>query len=357
MNKTFFLLIITVLIAGNVAYAGSNQVLPVDVPQTHWVYDSVRVAALDGWLVWDGKDTFKPEADATRGKVAQLLTEAWNTAEKQGRNSRTLPAASVCTATFSDMDMADAKAVEALKQLVAAGVLSGYPDGLMKPDAAVTRQEMAVILSKVCKGTGTVPRFFADQAQIPQWAEVGTARSAAMGMISGYEDGSFRPLLAVTNAEALQMISCWVYPQKAADVISRGQTVVLSDPMTTDILRAINAERSKTGLSSLRINPTLTKVALYKSSEMAEDNYYAHVSPEGEGVEALFTRMGVSGWKGLGENLLQAKGSITAEKAVSVWMQSPDHRAIILTPYTDTGIGLARAADGTTYITQAFATF
>jgi len=350
-------MLITALISVNAVYAGSNQALPADVPQTHWAYDSVRTAGLDGWLVLDGKDVFRPEADATRKKVAQLLTEAWSTAEEQGRASGTLPAASTCTKTFSDMGMMDTAAAEALKQLVAAGVLSGYPNGLMKPDAPITRLEMAVVLSKVCAGTGTVPRIFTDQAQIPQWAKAGADRSAAMGLISGYKDGSFRPLQAVTNAEALQMISCWVYPQKAAEVVSRGQTAISVDPMTAEILKAINAERSKKGLSPLRINQTLTKVALYKSSEMAEDNYYAHVSPAGEGVEALFTRMGVSDWKGLGENLLRTTGSISAEKAVAVWMQSPDHRAIILTPYTDTGIGLARAADGTTYITQAFAAF
>ncbi len=357
MKKIVMLILMTALIGGNGVYAAGDVRLPADVGQNHWAYESVKAAAVDGWLILDSQGGFSPDGPASRETVASLLTGAWKTAEKQGRVSGTLPSAAACRTRFSDMDTVGTEAQDALKQLVAAGVLSGYPGGIIKPEGTVTRLEMAIILSRVCKDAGTLPQTFTDQEQIPAWGKVAAEKAVAMGLVSGYTDGSFQPLRGVTRAEAVQMISRWVYPQKSTAVVSRGQLDAPGDPMTQSVLRLINEERIKRGLAPLRVNQTLTQVAMFKAGSMAQGNYFAHTSPEGEGVEALFTRLGVRNWTGIGENLLQMKGAVTAEKAVATWMQSDTHRDIILTPYTDTGIGFAKASDGTAYIAQAFAAF
>lgn len=355
LKKLFVLSLMMFVMSGIGVHA--EQGLPGDVSQSHWVYESVKTASSDGWLELDSRGNFKPETAASRQTVAKLLTEAWAIAGKQGRTTSTLPASSAFKQTFSDLGQADPKAQEALKRLAAAGVISGYPDGTINPKGTISRLELAVILSKVCRDTGARPRVFTDQARIPSWGKTAAEKTAAMGLISGYKDGTFRPMQTVTHAEALQMISMWAYPKKTETVVSRSQSAAAVDPMTADILRLVNVERAKKGLSPLRSDQTLTKVALIKASAMAKGNYFAHVSPEGEGVEALFTRIGVVNWKALGENLLRMKGNVTAESAVAAWMASDAHRAIILTPYTHTGIGFARAADGTSYISEAFATF
>jgi uncharacterized protein YkwD len=44
-----------------------------------------------------------------------------------------------------------------------------------------------------------------------------------------------------------------------------------------------------------------------------------------------------------------------AQRAVQQWLRSPEHRANMLSPVFDTtGVGVARAADGTAYVTQDF---
>lgn len=357
MKKMIFLIVLIIVMTGSAGYGAKPVDIPSDVAQTHWVYGAVQRAAEDGWLVVADSGRFSPEAKASRREVALMLTGAWSGAEEKGRAVGSLPEPAVAIPAFSDMGTTDAVSQKSLKQLIGAGVLSGYPEGLIKPEGSVTRLEMAVMLSKICKAEQINPGVFADQSAIPQWGEKAAERAVAMGLISGYADGTFRPLQPVTRAEAVQMIGQWVYPQASPVPVSRGQVPVVGDPVTADILRLINAERSDKGLGPLRINQTLVKVALYKASAMANGNYFSHTSPEGENVETLFVRLGVKNWSALGENLLKIKGTVTAEKAVAAWMQSEGHRDNILTPYTDTGIGFARAADGTVYITQAFAAF
>lgn len=357
MKKIVILTLIAAAIAGNGVYGAAHMAVPADVSPTHWIYGAVQGAAEDGWLVTEPSGAFRPEAAASRREVALLLTGAWRIAEENGRTAVPLPKAPAGDGNFSDMASTDANSQKALKQLVAAGVLSGYPEGLIKPEESITRLEMAVILTRISKAAGTPSQGFKDGDQIPQWGQAAAEKAAALGLISGYTDGTFRPVQAVTRAEAVQMIGRWADPSVAPLMVSRGQSPVAADPMTADILRLVNEERAGKGLAPLRTNQTLAKAAVFKASAMASGNYFAHTSPQGEDVEALLVRFGVKDWSRLGENLLRMKGSVTAETAVAAWMKSESHRAILLSPYTDTGLGFARAADGTVYIAQAFAAF
>ena len=353
MKNNISLMLILLLMTGNIVFSDAGISLPGDVPPSQWTYDSVKTAATDGWLVLDDAHMFRPEAPANRAWVAQLLAGAWPVAEKQGKTILALPKASACVTLFSDLETASPEVQTAFKRLSAAGVLSGYPGGLIKPEGAITRIEMASLLSRVCKDAGTLPQVFTDQAQLPLWGRAAADKASAMGLVTGYGDGTFRPFQVVTHGEALQMVSRWVYPQMEKTTVSRGETDYLSEPMTADVLMLVNGERTKRGLSLLHVDAKLTELARFKASAMASGNYFSHISPSGEDTKSLFERFGFVN-KSVGENLLRMKGNISAEKAVAAWMQSPTHRDILLTPYTDTGIGFARAADGTAYIAEAF---
>lgn len=357
MKKVLLFMLLSIILGSQGAYAATLSELAADVPQSHWIYDDLQLAAKDSWLVSDGSGTFGPEGPASRKSVARMLAEAWETAQENDRVLASLPPAAENEKTFSDLSTADAVSQEAMKRLAAAGVLSGYPDGTIRPDGGVTRLEMAVMLSRIAKVPAVTGPSFTDAATFPLWGRAAIEKAAAMGLIAGYGDGTFRPQNRISRAEAVQMISRWVYSQKTAPVVPVEPVLTDEAAMAADIFRLINVERTKRGLSPLRVNPLLTQVAVYKATDMAEKNYFSHVSPSGEGIKALFTRFGVRGWSAMGENLLKVNGSVTAERAVAAWMQSGDHRTVILTPYTDSGIGFARAADGTVYIAQAFASF
>ncbi|WP_082053102.1 S-layer homology domain-containing protein [Gordoniibacillus kamchatkensis] len=110
------------------------------------------------------------------------------------------------TISFSDISGHWAEAN--IKQAVDAGIVNGYPDGTFKPDRTVTRAEFAVILMNVLKPQGDGAALtFTDKAKIGTWAQKSVAQAVYAGIISGYEDGSFRPDAEITRPEMAVMIA------------------------------------------------------------------------------------------------------------------------------------------------------
>ncbi|MBW4085426.1 Ig-like domain repeat protein [Paenibacillus sp. S150] len=100
------------------------------------------------------------------------------------------------------LDIAGHWAESSIREALAAKLVSGYPEGTFRPDAAVTRAEFVVILVHALQpaGQGTGLRF-KDAAGIPGWAQSEIAQAAELGLVSGYEDGSFHPGNSITRAE------------------------------------------------------------------------------------------------------------------------------------------------------------
>jgi uncharacterized protein YkwD len=106
------------------------------------------------------------------------------------------------------------------------------------------------------------------------------------------------------------------------------------------IVRAINRQRSKHGLSGLRSSRRLARAADYHSWEMLDANYFAHESRDGGSFDARVRRF--ANHKALGETLamLGGCGPKAARRVVRMWMNSPGHRAILLSSsYRRVGIG------------------
>jgi len=107
---------------------------------------------------------------------------------------------------FSDISGHWAEA--GIKQAVSSGIVSGYPDGTFKPNATVTRSEFAVMLMNALKPQGEGAALtFADTAKIGAWAQKAVAQAVQAGIIKGYEDGSFRPDAEITRPEMAAMIA------------------------------------------------------------------------------------------------------------------------------------------------------
>lgn len=93
--------------------------------------------------------------------------------------------------------------------LSAAGhFVNGYPDGTFRPDAAITRAEFTIMLANVLKleGSSSAPAF-ADSEQIGGWAKQDIANAVEAGIVGGYTDGSFRPNARITRAEMATMVA------------------------------------------------------------------------------------------------------------------------------------------------------
>lgn len=119
-----------------------------------------------------------------------------------------------------------------------------------------------------------------------------------------------------------------------------------------EVIRLVNVERSKRGLQALAANWQLSRVARYKSQDMMNKNYFSHTSPTYGSPFDMMEAFGVRFSAG-GENI--AMGQRTPAEVVTAWMNSPGHRANILSPsYNQLGVGLATSATGKTYWTQLF---
>ncbi|GAA4861388.1 hypothetical protein GCM10023310_45950 [Paenibacillus vulneris] len=95
-----------------------------------------------------------------------------------------------------------------VKQAVNKGIVSGYPDGTFKPNNTVTRAEFAVMLMNTLKPQGDGAALtFTDKAEIGAWAQKAVAQAFHAGIVKGYEDGSFRPDAQITRAEMAVMLS------------------------------------------------------------------------------------------------------------------------------------------------------
>ncbi len=108
---------------------------------------------------------------------------------------------------------------------------------------------------------------------------------------------------------------------------------------------ALNTVRTKYGLGAVRGSSQLHAVALHHSDDMIIRDYFAHTSPSGQTFKDRIVRSGfVTGysWMG-GETLAWGTGTLGGPvSTVHAWMNSPEHRAILLSP-SFTRIGISRA--------------
>jgi uncharacterized protein YkwD len=121
---------------------------------------------------------------------------------------------------------------------------------------------------------------------------------------------------------------------------------------------AVNGVRSGSGLIELRRDPLLDAVARAHSADMARRGYFSHETPEGLNPVDRLRQGGASGFTLAGENVgLTSRGDPNRE-IVEAWLASPAHRQNLLAPvFNATGIGIARAADGTLFYTQLYVTY
>lgn len=110
-----------------------------------------------------------------------------------------------------------------------------------------------------------------------------------------------------------------------------------------EVLAIVNKERAKVGLSPLTMDQDLLEAAMKRAAESCVD--FSHTRPNQTMCSSASSKMN-------GENI--AAGSRTAEGIMTIWMNSPGHRANILTDdYQSIGVGCFEQGD-TWYWVQAF---
>ncbi len=93
----------------------------------------------------------------------------------------------------------------AISTLYNAGIIKGYPDGTFKPSDPISRAEFATIAAKFDKLELNNTSKFTDI--FGHWAEKYITSSEIKGWIKGYPDMTFKPEKDITRAEAMTLIN------------------------------------------------------------------------------------------------------------------------------------------------------
>jgi len=111
--------------------------------------------------------------------------------------------------SFPDLDSLDSSMQEALSIAANHGIVLGYDDGTFRPGLAINRTEMIVMLVRAMKlpasKNGEPSIAFADQDSIPSWAKADIASALEVGILTPDEDNRFDPNEPITMQEALEV--------------------------------------------------------------------------------------------------------------------------------------------------------
>ncbi|RZT21544.1 S-layer homology domain-containing protein [Fictibacillus sp. BK138] len=89
------------------------------------------------------------------------------------------------------------------------GAITGHPDGTFGPNDSLTRAQMASIMERAYDLEGTTTKTFSD-VKSGHWAYNSIQKILANGITGGYEDGTFRPEIAITRAEFSSMLDRYI---------------------------------------------------------------------------------------------------------------------------------------------------
>jgi uncharacterized protein YkwD len=100
------------------------------------------------------------------------------------------------------------------------------------------------------------------------------------------------------------------------------------------LLTQINTFRRANGLVPMRLSAKLSVAARQHSGEMAARGYFSHSSANGSKFDRRIARyyaMGSRRYWSVGENLLWSSPDVDASGALQMWLNSPEHRANLMT--------------------------
>ncbi len=188
----------------------------------HWAKTYIDEAVKYGFVSGYTDGTFKPDNPITRAEFTKMLNSAiGNTAE-------------------TDINFPDVTSgkwyYNDVQKGVAAGFISGKTNGEFAPDAKITRQETAVMLSRIVPtyGSKATLKVYSDYKDVEYWAETALEKITAKGYLGAYNDGKLHPKDNLTRGQAAKILTM-VLQKETIDknnkriVAHDGSDIVLKD--------------------------------------------------------------------------------------------------------------------------------
>ena len=163
-----------------------------DVAPEYWAFPTIERLNTLGLIKGYVDGTFKPTNQITRGEAAMILSR-----EMQVEVKEIIQYEDVATSYY---------AYDAIQEVAAAGIIKGRVAGKFDPNSPLTRAEMAAIMDRMYKLTGTTTMSFKDVAA-NHWAHDSIMRLYKNELVTGYTDGTFKPDNFITRAEFANILS------------------------------------------------------------------------------------------------------------------------------------------------------
>ena len=148
------------------------------------------------YIVGYGNGEVRPQNNITRAEVATIFFRLLTDDVRDENLTK--------TNRYSDVTRADWYNT-AVSTLSSMGIITGYPDGTFRPNAAITRAEFAAIAARFDNDGDKTAAKFSDIAT--HWARDEISIAYNNGWINGYPNGTFGPQRDITRAETMTLVN------------------------------------------------------------------------------------------------------------------------------------------------------
>jgi len=193
----------------------------------------------------------------------------------------------------SDIDYSSNK--QAIEGLMQKGIVSGYDDGTYRPDATVNRAEfMKIVVGSLDVDTTGEGNCFPDVTD--QWFAPYVCYGAVNGIVNGYDDGTFKPEREVNYAEALKMTYLAYGDQGNADASGQWYMQYADDAKENDVfMYGISYDKALTRgeMAQLMYNYMYQKEHAFGDGEEQNQNNNPNTDDSSEDTSSDVCQVGV----------------------------------------------------------------
>ncbi len=174
-----------------------------DLPEESWYKSAVDFASSHELLAGTSANTFSPNISMNR---AMMVTALWSLQSKE------LPTADKLFDDIPD----GARFSESVAWAAERGIVAGYDDGSYKPYAALTREQMILMLYRYAESldmdvsTDESLDKFADAALVSPWTKDAMEWAVSAGLITGVDVTHLNPCDTATRAQAAVVLQHFV---------------------------------------------------------------------------------------------------------------------------------------------------
>ena len=148
------------------------------------------------YIVGYGNGEVRPQNNITRAEVATIFFRLLTDDVRDENLTKTNRYSDVAATSWYNT---------AVSTLSSMGIITGYPDGTFRPNAAITRAEFAAIAARFDNDGDKTAAKFSDIAT--HWARDEISIAYNNGWINGYPDGTFGPQRDITRAETMTLVN------------------------------------------------------------------------------------------------------------------------------------------------------